>query len=230
MGMKLGGKALAAFAIGVALLGCDSSSATDTSAMPEEDASLGASAIPTSGMRGDECRGAVGAVTVGKVIVPSGATCTLNGTRVEGDVEVGAEASVRIDSKAHVSGNLKGVRSHQILVLNTHVRGNVQADHTGTVTVGDGTFVGGNLQLKQGRTVTLVNASVYGDIQLEQNFGAIRAVSNRVGGDFQVFKNVGGVDLESNRIVQSLQCKENRPVPIGSGNVAGEMEDQCAPL
>lgn len=36
--------------------------------------------------------------------------------------------------------------------------------------------------------------------------------------------------LVSNRVGQSLQRKENRPAPIGSGNRAGEKEDQCARL
>jgi hypothetical protein len=46
----------------------------------------------------------------------------------------------------------------------------------------------------------------------------------------QVFQNTGGVRLLNNRIAENLQCKENDPPPTGSGNIAGDKEDQCAGL
>lgn len=206
---------------------CESALPTEQTSGPEAEAT---SALSIAGMNGDECRGTIGAITVEKVIVPEGATCTLTGTRVQSDVEVKSDASVRIEAGARVGGNVKGANSRRVAVLNTHVNGNIQTDNTGTVLVRNRTFVGGNIQLKQGGTARVENTTVDGDIQFEENDDRLSAASNRVGGNFQVFKNTGGVSLVNNRIAENLQCKENDPPPTGSGNIAGSKEDQCARL
>lgn len=36
----------------------------------------------------------------------------------------------------------------------------------------------------------------------------------------------GVVEIVSNGVSQSLRCKENRPTPVGGGNIAGDKEDQ----
>jgi hypothetical protein len=42
------------------------------------------------------------------------------------------------------------------------------------------------------------------------------------------FQNRGGVSLTDNVIRANLQCKANRPAPVGGGNVVdGNREDQC---
>ena len=218
-----------AVVLGLAIVaGCDDGLPTDAERTHALDAP--APAASTSALRGDECRGTVGAISVEKIIVPSGASCTLSGTRVKSDVEVKGNASVRTESGARVGGNIQAANSKQVIVLNTYVNGNIQTDNTATVRVRNKTGVGGNIQLKQGGTIIVETATVNGDIQFEENDGKIQASSNRVGGNFQVFKNTGGVVLKSNRIAENLQCKENRPAPTGSGNIAGSKEDQCARL
>lgn len=184
----------------------------------------------TAALRGDECRGTVGAISVEKIIVPDGASCILSGTRVQSDVEVKGNASVRLESGARVGGNIQAANSRQVIVLNAYVNGNIQTDNTTTVRVRGRTGVGGNIQLKQGGSIIVESATVNGDIQFEENDRRIQASLNRVGGNFQVFKNTGGVELVSNRIAENLQCKENRPAPTGRGNIAGSKEDQCARL
>lgn len=46
------------------------------------------------------CTGALGPVTVDNVLVPSGATCTLNGTRVQGNVLVKSDATLDARGRA----------------------------------------------------------------------------------------------------------------------------------
>lgn len=224
----LGGAAVTLLALSV--VACDAATTSGSEFVEERPGVLAGGSAGSSGMRGDECRGSVGAISVEKVIVPDGASCILTGTQVQSDVEVKGNASVRTEAGARVGGNVTGAGSSRVVVLDTRVIGNVQTDNTATVVVRGATSVGGNIQIKQGGTATVENATVNGDVQFEQNRRAIQAARNRVGGNFQVFGNTGGVNLVSNRVAQNLQCKENRPAPTGSGNTAGSKEDQCARL
>ncbi|MCL4859000.1 MAG: S8 family serine peptidase [Caldilineaceae bacterium] len=157
------------------------------------------------------CTGALGGVTVENLRVPQGATCTLTGTRVEGNIKVEREATL----------NAAGVR----------VKGNVQAENHLAVNVGSGSTVGGSVQVKQGGGAQVLDTRVTGDIQYDSNSQALEASRNTVGGNIQVMKNRRGVTITGNVIDGNLQCKENDPAPIGSGNVVkGSAEDQCAQL
>jgi hypothetical protein len=52
-----------------------------------------------------------------------------------------------------------------------------------------------------------------------------------VTGDVQFFENRGQIEIRRNWINGNLQCKENRPRPIGGRNrVGGNKEDQCRRL
>ncbi|MGQ9838058.1 MAG: hypothetical protein ACUVRV_08845 [Cyanobacteriota bacterium] len=75
------------------------------------------------------CTGAEGAFTVDNLIVLSGASCSLNGTVVQGNLKVGREASLQAS----------GIR----------VEGNIQAEGAAAVTTSNFP-VGGNIQIKQG--------------------------------------------------------------------------------
>jgi hypothetical protein len=160
------------------------------------------------------CRGTIGKATIdGNVIVPKNATCKLNGTKVKGNVEVKSGA------KLYASA--------------VRVDGNIQSEGFQVVQVKQGSFVDGDVQLKKGRSGgnSLISASTTdGNLQLEENRASIKANGNTILGDFQAFKNTGGLFFNNNRISQNFQCKENDPAPTGSGNTAGDKEDQCAGL
>ncbi|PSB04486.1 hypothetical protein [Merismopedia glauca] len=157
------------------------------------------------------CRGSIGSITVDNLKVPDGASCTLSGTRVQGSIVVGSNAS------------LAGT--------NIRVIGNIQAENATRVNVGGTSSVGGSIQLKQGRAASIVGVTINGSLQMESNSGALSARSNKIGADLQAFQNTSGVVIQSNRIDGNLQCKENRPAPTGGGNVVqGNKEDQCARL
>ncbi|MFN0105712.1 MAG: hypothetical protein ACKV2U_26950 [Bryobacteraceae bacterium] len=72
--------------------------------------------------------------------------------------------------------------------------------------------------------------TIQGSVQYVENTGALMMTGVFIGSDFQLFKNSGGATLINNTIRQNMQCKENTPPPAGSGNVAGNKEDQCAAL
>lgn len=182
-------------------------------------ASLTAALILTSLLSGgravlaDEttCTDFLGAVTVDNLRVPQNGSCTLDGTRVEGNIVVENGAS--------------------LTAWRVRVDGNVQAEGAHLVRVLTGSTVGGSIQIKQGGAARVDQVRVTGDIQYESNNGGLSATRNWVGGNIQVFQNISGVDIVENTVDGNLQCKENFPAPTGGRNVVyGNKEDQCANL
>jgi hypothetical protein len=157
------------------------------------------------------CRGSLGAITVDNLKVPSGATCTLTGTRVQETIVVESRAILRAS----------GIR----------VVGNIQAEGARAVNVTTNSTVGGSIQIKQGGSARIATTRITGDLQFDANRAAISATGNTIGGSLQAFQNTGGLTITRNRINGNLQCKENQPAPTGSGNIVqGSKEDQCARL
>ena len=125
------------------------------------------------------CSGSIGAETVDDLRVPQGATCELNGTRIEGNAKVEASATLRARS--------------------VRVDGNVQGENAARVVVGS-SQVGGSVQVKQGGGADVRETRVTGDIQLDANNGDLQHVArNTVGGNVQVVSNRGGVDITATR-------------------------------
>jgi hypothetical protein len=123
------------------------------------------------------CSGTIGAASIdGNVIVPSGTTCTLVGTRVDDNVHVEEDATLVA----------KGVR----------VGGNIQAENHERVVVRGRSRIGGSIQLKQGGGGRLLRSTVNADIQLFSNDGLFEVRHNRVDGNLQCKSNdprpVGG--------------------------------------
>jgi hypothetical protein len=152
----------------------------------------------------------VGAIDADTVVVPNGARCALDGTRLIGSllVQFGAEVDAR----------------------DVAINGNLQAEGAARVAVGGASRIGGSVQIVQSGEARIEAAAVTGDIQLTANRGLLWVQANRVGGSIQVVDNRGGALLYDNRIVGNLQCKQNQPAPDGRGNTAALKEDQCATL
>jgi hypothetical protein len=153
------------------------------------------------------CRGTIGVVTVDNLRVPQEATCTLEGTLVEGTITVQRDATLKAS----------GIR----------VIGNVQAENANKVVVRNGS-VGGSVQIVQGGVARILGTKIAGDILFDEQDRSLAANGNRIGGNLQAFQNTGGLAINENRIDGNLQCKKNDPAPTGSGNVVqGSKEDQC---
>ena len=115
------------------------------------------------------CRGTLGAITVDNLRVPSGATCTLSGTRVEGTVKVERGATLKAS----------GIR----------VKGNIQAESAKFVGVAT-SRVGGSIQIVQGGSSTVDRNDVNGDVQFFENRGPTKITRNRIDGNLQCKENV----------------------------------------
>lgn len=164
--------------------------------------------------RGESRRLIPGAEEIG-IVVPNGASCRLEGTRIDGNVRVG-------------SGS-------KLTALGVRVDGNIQADGHAAVTVaplgGAHSFVGGNIQLERGGASRIDATTIDGNLQVGRANGAQIANGNVIDGDLQPFGNRGGFEIRSNRIDGNLQCNGNLPAPHGGDNaVSGDREGQCANL
>ena len=158
-----------------------------------------------------DCFGALGAVTVDNLRVPQDATCTLDGTRVEGTIKVETNATLYATS--------------------VDVDGNVQAENAARVEVLPGSAVGGSVQIVQSGAARVDSVVINGDLFFDENDLYLIATNSVIGGNLQAFQNSGGLLITNNTIDGNLQCKENIPAPIGGGNVVqGNKEDQCANL
>lgn len=156
-----------------------------------------------------QCTGSVGGIQVDNLVVPDHATCTLNGTIVEGNIFVATNATLN---------------AYEVQVNN-----DIQADEAARVNVYAGSSVGGNLQVFKSGAANIQSVDIDNNLLFNENNQSINAANNSVGGNLQAFKNTGGVSINDNTISGNLQCKENVPPPTGSGNfVSGNMEDQCA--
>ncbi len=176
---------------------------------------LGAVLIGATAARaGDyECRSTLGAVTiVGNLLVPDDATCTLDGTNVQGTIVVKSRASLTATGVTATGGvQSQGPRD---VIVNESTLGN-------SVSVS---------KSEPGGTVKFAATKITGDMQFEDNRGAMSLDGNEISGSIQANKNVGGLDITGNRIDNGLQCQDNNPAPTGSDNTAKQAQGQCQSL
>ena len=159
------------------------------------------------------CRGTIGATTVDNLRVPQGATCTLNGTRVEGTVKV--------------------ERNAKLFANDIRVKGNVQSEGFKNIVLRQGSVVVGSVQLENGLRDGMgkvLNTRINGDLQFFSNNAHMIARGNTILANFQANQNKGGLVIKNNKIAENLQCQSNNPPPTGGGNTAGDKEGQCARL
>jgi hypothetical protein len=174
--------------------------------------SIAAALLIPSAARAEErtCRGSLGAITVDNLRVPQGARCELNGTRVQGTLQV-QRAATLVARNIRVIGNVQGENARRVVVRASRV--------------------GGSVQVVQGGSAVVRGTRIKQDILYDENRARLKSINNVVVGSIQVFQNRGGVRIAGNRVNGNLQCKANVPPPTGGRNVVqGNKEDQCARL
>lgn len=158
------------------------------------------------------CTGTIIGGTFDNVIVPSGATCFLIDTTVEGSV------------KAENASNL-------LAIVGGSVGGDVQTDGASRVFLGRGTQVTGNVSIEGATLVGIgrgTGITIGGNLQVEENEQVI-ITDNRVGGNLQAEEN-GSVGISGNTIEENLQCEDNGSVVGGNNAVEGNKKGQCENL
>jgi hypothetical protein len=144
------------------------------------------------------------------VIVPDNANCTLIGARMNGNVQLGANARLNAQD--------------------LFVTGNLISDGAAELNLSGTSTIGGSVQVTGGAGASIAGAVIGGSLQLDAVPGAVSVSGNRIGGNIQAIANSGGVALNNNTMAGVMQCLGNQPAPTGTGNVAAQKEGQCAGL
>jgi hypothetical protein len=153
------------------------------------------------------CRGTISPVSIDdNVIVPQGARCVLNGTRVGGNVEVKRGGRL-VARGVKVDGNIQTQAHGSVLVKPRRVDDRVVRSR-----------IEGDIQIESGGRGIVRRATIGGNLQTKQNGGRQVAIRNVIDGDLQAFSNRGGVRIRGNVIDGNLQCKSNSPSPVGGDN------------
>jgi subtilisin family serine protease len=125
--------------------------------------------IPATYITGEHsCTDILGAVIVDNLLVPVGHTCTLNRTRVLGNIKVETGATLG--------------------AININVSGSIQADKAGSISIADST-IRGNLQVVESSSVLLDTSYLEGDVQLVKNINSITVLNNTIEGNLQCKDN-----------------------------------------
>ncbi len=186
------------------------------------------------------------------LLVPAGAACTVEASKVKGNVKVEVGGSLVLRD-TRVRGNIQSVEAAFIDIGGgSKVIGDVQIDKTAGVPalgtpnrICDST-IKGDIQLKGNKAPFAVGCElgnlIRGDIQIGDtdivdDFGVAAAMdiaNNNVKGDLQFKANntsFGSFDLTGNFIRKNVQCFDNDPAPTGGENdVRGDVQGQCVGL
>lgn len=192
-----------------------------------------------SALDDDRCTGVVVGGTYENIKVPDGATCTLRGVTVSGNVVALRDARLFVED-SRVDGNIQGENAAVVHVRGGRLGGNLQV-YEGTsvgelgVSITGGTVLTqGNIQVTKMRTGRILVADAVletGNLQVEENVveTSLDVTRNRVAQNLEVRKHQGGAAkvVRDNTVHQKLECKENAPPFVGGPNAAAEAEGQC---
>lgn len=180
--------------------------------------------------------------TFDNIVVPPRATCTLTNSTVRGNVKA-LEGSRLLLLNDTVHGNVQGDKANSVQVAFCTIGGNVEIIEAGdpvlfSAVVRLSVLTGGNITIEKGRFplgdwIVESNDVLNGTIKVEENGSMFlnNISDNIVAQNLQVFKNFGPgrKSVVFNYVGENLQCKENTPVFLSAGNMAGQTEDQCGP-
>jgi hypothetical protein len=181
-----------------------------TAAPPAADPARGtAAAGPPAGVRCENRR--LDAIETGTIVVPAGSACRLDGTRVEGSIEV--EPGARLEA------------------YDIELRaGEVRAGAAAQVVLAGRSRIAGSVQVAGGGEVEVAGARIAGDLRIDAQSGPVLAHGNQVGGNLLAAGNRGGATILGNRVSGQLRCEANEPAPMGGGNASAYAGGQCRRL
>lgn len=159
-----------------------------------------------------------------------GTALALGGTIAVAPAASADERTCRGSIGAVTLDNVRVAAGTACTLTGTILKGTLKVERGATLTA-NRVRVNGNVQSEGHRLVRVLDSRVGGSIQLKQG-GALDLRRNIVTADIQVFTNTTGTKtIYTNRVNGNLQCKENVPAPVGSGNIVqGNKEDQCRRL
>jgi subtilisin family serine protease len=152
-------------------------------------------------------------------------------------IDVAAALGIPIVSEYRCMGAAGFVVADNVLVprgatcnlAGGRINGTLKVEEGATL-YASGIYVKGSLQAKKAVSVNLSDSVIDGSVIVEEG-GSARLHASQIQGDAKFVKNTQSLTISDNTIRGNLQCKENRLMPTGGGNlVLGNKEDQCSGL
>jgi hypothetical protein len=184
------------------------------------------------------CVGTLPSGTYDQVLVPPGATCTLSGSTVRGNVKA-LDHSFLSASNNHILGNVDGEHTRTIWVFDNLVEGNIRIRGGGTaesgpadVAIARNLLPQGNIHIagSVGEIVAQGNIVQKGNLQVREILTTTHShiVGNQVSGQVQVFRDQGpGSKQVQGNTAGRVQCFQNAEPFVGGPNSALITQGQC---
>lgn len=172
-----------------------------------------------------------------QIVVPDGATCTLDGATVAKGVTAGTNSSL-FTMNASIGGNVMTRGAYTVQIVDTSVGLNIDVTGTTHLTkIGDARCavdptIGHNVMVKSNSGPTAIcSLDIGNNLALFDNTGSVGVFRNHVDNNLLVFRNSGkGTRVRYNTVGINLNCSDNTSGKFKSvGNtVGGSAMGQCA--
>lgn len=162
------------------------------------------------------CTGTLSPGSYGNLVVPSGATCTINSSvTVTGYVQVNASATLH-DTGAAVGGSLTATSNSNVFISGSGGYSNTNA------------FFGGSVNTSGAHTVSVTNTTLNGSLGVQSSTasGSVSITNNTVGKNLSVTNNLGPTTVTGNKISKNADCSGNAAF-VGGGNTSGGHIGNC---
>jgi hypothetical protein len=162
------------------------------------------------------CTGTLAPGSYGNVVVPSGATCTINSSvTVIGYVQVNASATLH-DTGATVRGDLTATTNSNVFISGSGGYSSTNA------------FFGGSVNVTGAHTVSITKTTINGSLSVQSSTasGSVSITNNNVGKNLSVTNNLGPTTVTGNKIGKNADCSGNAAF-VGGGNTSGSHIDSC---
>jgi hypothetical protein len=152
-------------------------------------------------------------------------------------IDVAAALGIPIIGEYRCTGTARAITADNLLVPpgaicnldGAYIKGGVKVEEKATLYASD-LYVKGSLQAKKATHVSISDSMFGGSVEVEEG-GSALLHATQIEGGAKFVKNRKSITITNNTIKGNLQCKENRLMPTGGGNlVQGSKEDQCAGL
>jgi subtilisin family serine protease len=152
-------------------------------------------------------------------------------------IDVAAALGIPIIGEYRCTGTARFITADNLIVpsgatcnlTGARIKGTLKVEEGATLSA-SGVYVKGSIQAKKATSVTITDSIVDGSVEVEEG-GSASLHATQIMGDAKFIKNRNSTIVSSNTIKGNLQCKENRQMPTGGGNIVqGNKEDQCRNL
>ncbi len=144
-----------------------------------------------------ECTGTIDVGAYSNIVVPDGATCSLVGVIVEGDVDVGQNSRLTTSDGTQIGGDVVAVRARSVHLIDTDIYGDVDLRYT-------------KGQIVIGSNGCSVDPIVGGGIRILDSWGTVAVCQMSIGRSLVVQRSHAAVGLFDNFVTHNLIVKGTR--------------------